>query len=93
MVSTHLKNICQNWIISAGRGENKEYLKPPTSICIEIKKRDFMIFQTMFTHDDVDRINKVIPEILVIVARSSKKLFTAITPDSLLITVTCFLWL
>ena len=55
----------------------KKYVKPPTSICIEIKKGDFKIFQTIFTHDDVDRINKIIPEILVIVARSSKKLSTA----------------
>ena len=29
MVSTHLKNIRQNWIISLGRGENKTCLKPP----------------------------------------------------------------
>ena len=31
MVSTHLENISQNWIISPGRDENKKYLKPPTS--------------------------------------------------------------
>ena len=36
MVSTHLKNISQigssNWIISPNRGENKKYLKPPSSL-------------------------------------------------------------
>ena len=32
VVSTHLKNISQNWIISPGRSENKKYLKPPPSI-------------------------------------------------------------
>ncbi len=29
VVSTHLKNISQNWMISPNRGENKTYLKPP----------------------------------------------------------------
>ena len=28
---THLKNISQNWIISPGRDENKQYLKTPPS--------------------------------------------------------------
>ena len=31
VVSTPLKNISQNWIISPGRDENKTYLKPPPS--------------------------------------------------------------
>ena len=31
VVSTHLKNISQNWIISPNRGENKKSLKPPPS--------------------------------------------------------------
>ena len=30
---THLKNIRQNGIISPGRGEHKNYSKPPPSIC------------------------------------------------------------
>ena len=30
VVSTHLKNMCQNWIISPSRGENKNCLKPPS---------------------------------------------------------------
>ena len=29
MVSTHLKNTSQNWIISPNRDEHKQYLKPP----------------------------------------------------------------
>ena len=33
MVSTHLKNISQNWESSPNRGENKKYLKPPPSLC------------------------------------------------------------
>ena len=33
MVSTHLKNISQNWIISPNRDENKKCLKPPPRIC------------------------------------------------------------
>ena len=31
MVSTHLKNISQNWKSSPNRDENKKYLKPPPS--------------------------------------------------------------
>ena len=31
VVSTHLKNISQNWIISPGRCEKKKRLKPPPS--------------------------------------------------------------
>jgi len=31
VVSTHLKNISQNGIISPSRSENKKYLKPPPS--------------------------------------------------------------
>ena len=32
VVSTHLKNISQNWIISPGRDENRICLKPPPSL-------------------------------------------------------------
>ena len=37
MVSTHLKNISQNWIISPGKGENKKYLKPPSKYDLSIR--------------------------------------------------------
>ena len=30
VVSTHLKNISQNWMISPNRGEHKKCLKPPS---------------------------------------------------------------
>ena len=33
VVSTQLKNISRNWIISPGRGENRKSLKPPPSYC------------------------------------------------------------
>ena len=32
VVSTHLKNMLSNWIISPGKGETQKYLKPPPSI-------------------------------------------------------------
>ena len=40
-ISTHFKNISQNWIISPNRDENKKYLKPPPSKRIRL----FRIFR------------------------------------------------
>ena len=37
VVSTHLKNISQIWIISPGMGKNKKYLKPPGSNGLPLK--------------------------------------------------------
>ena len=45
VVSTPLKNISQNGNLSPNRGENKKYLKPPTSNLFDVR----LLLSTGFT--------------------------------------------